>query len=394
MATVTLDVDNWVMLGREISGQYVEQFGKILDFAPDETTPGVHWLKIKMMIDIQRNSIIDDIQNINSRELTSVPKLEVYPADEGQSILEHFRTRIADREARNNERAERPRTARAVRTTPTTEDEPRPETDQAVESDMNDDEVEQERTIGRMPVAISDNSEEIQPVLKAFSINLGTGDMKTIMKIAEKDPAKVFDIVDRAVLENGHTTLNYIDSNLRSIFIDLKINNLSSFSSITLKKNASYVISNSTHSTDAVYLGENYWVLPEGGATLEEIAPGFVKIDSSILKKYSIVEEIERSGAILLSCESIIDEIDSDFRSDMEHFEEAKITVTNSTALEKITNDLLGDAWVSTITYYYFMGGDLKWDALDLSSFSTADSIHKLASSKNDTKVLEMLQVA
>ena len=55
---------------------------------------------------------------------------------------------------------------------------------------------------------------------------------------------------------------------------------------------------------------------------------------------------------------------------------------------------MLGKEWVDAITYYYFMGGEISWNGIDVTTFETKESILKLATAKNDSMMVELLEAA
>lgn len=387
-ATVTLDKDNYVIIGEEIDGEYIEQFGQILDFRADERRADLHWLKIKMLVDVRNNTLIERIQNYNSDALKTIPKLETFVKDEGEQIHAHFRSRI---EARDEGAGARPGARRGTRLAP------------AVRVREIGEDVEEEgpaeeapRQMGLMPQPVQESEDNDEEVMKDFSINLETGDMKTVMAVGEKSPAKVFAVIDRAIEENGHVVLNYISSNLRSAFIDLKIESLKSYGSLELEKNSVYIISEGEHKAEAVYLGGQFWIIPDSTSDISGLTTGFLDIKPNMLKGYSIVkvEGEDDIKAVLATVEPTFNQIDQDMLDFLEAQPGQTIEITFAEAISTINSELLGEKWVDAITYFYFMGGALKWKNLELSTFSTADSIKELATSKKDTNVLEMLQAA
>jgi hypothetical protein len=372
MATLTLNRGNYVLIGEENDGVYQEIFGLIEDY---HTEGGQSWLKIKILFDIGNMQRLENIKQYNSRDLGSIPKLETFASDEGSRILEGM-YETAERRAHQNR-------GRTIREAVQEAAEPAPTQDTS--------ETDEPRSVTEPTFIYTEELEETEQ-LKSFSLNLETGDMKTIMIIAEENPKKVFSIIDHAVSENGHIVLSYISEHLRSTFIELKIDQLKNTDKIILEKGTSYLIKDQDNQMEALYLGYNTWIVnvQKGFSYIND---HFIRINPEVFTGMHILKLPEATSQLNESLSQLDNCINPDLETAiLEDTSRIAIAIQRQEPVSCITSQMLGKAWTDTITYFYFTGGNLKWSELDLLSFEDVPSIKKLAIARKDTDLLELLK--
>jgi hypothetical protein len=235
--------------------------------------------------------------------------------------------------------------------------------------------------------------ESLDVEMKSFSLNLETGDVKTLIKIAEENPKKVFPIIDRAINEHGHIALGYIQENLRKAFIDIKLSKLKEYEDISISKGDVYIFRKPDSEMVAQFLGGGnlWWV---------EIIEGFSEFQNELMiinqnhLKDVIAEKVENS-AIHVKFRDVIreyrfsDEVSYAIQRDnLPFIFEAK----RPAEIEKITSEMLGKKWEDTLVYYYFLGGSIKWSDIDVGTFEAKTSLKKLAVARKDEDLLQRLE--
>ena len=438
MATVNLDRGNFVLLGKNDStGVYTEVYAKILDMSEDASRPGTHWIKIKEYVNTREMTTMENISQISSSELTTVPKLEIFSAEDGVGILETLRRRISENEARAEE-AERAR----VMSAPVEESDPEGEMTRRVReagepADINGDArpytgatnpnpvdgqatVRQNRTTrlrGEAPLIRSDEvvqapvqepapsimpsllepeGENLQVNTKTFNTGLYSGDMKTIIAIAEEAPEKVFNVLNQSIIESGHLVMALLSKELRAKIIDLKILELQTYQTITIQKNGVYSFMKEGVESQAVYLGDNTWMFTTVGNDSLPTQDGFIKIHPEVYKDY-MVSEITgpEVNGIVLKVGEMLTEIDRDVKDMLESSEDsAQIIVKNPLEKEKYDSTDIGQEWVSAITYAYLLDTNINWEKIDARSFKDVEAIGALAQVRQDEVLLEELRLS
>jgi hypothetical protein len=234
---------------------------------------------------------------------------------------------------------------------------------------------------------------------KEFSMNMEAGDMKTILKIAEKSPTRVFSILNQAIQENGHIVLGYMSQSLRTKIIDLKIESLKTVNKMQLEHNKIYRFKRGAEIATGIYLGDKFWVLPRSLTRVSEINEMVVRIPEDFLESFT---------GELISDSDIIDDVENLCRSTMSSLPDQVLYALDlarskgtldydqqfklESEPDRITSDLMGIEWEKTITYYYFMGGEIQWKDIDLNTFRDKKSLMKLASIRKDDYVLGLLE--
>jgi len=422
MATLTLDRGNFVLLGLNNEGRYNEFFGQIVDYREDENNRGTYWLKIQVSYEVREMREHDELISISSTELGSIPKLESFDQEEGERIIEGFKETLERRardirDAENLERRrERTRLAQEADQLEEIQDIEEQDSEE-VESDQDEDRRRPRPRTGQPTEAMASLEPSPPPPdatlqivgddvplvvdAKEFSLNMESGDMKTILKIAEKSPARVFGVIDKAVHENGHLVFNYMTQNLRTKIIDLKISATKVNEEIMLVHGKTYKINKGNEQGIGVYLGRGYWVFPRSLTQISDINEALVKLPENFLENFSC--ELVENQAILDDVQNLVKATVETLPDEVRYYLDEGIsnntldysqTFKLSSELEKITAENFGEEWEKTITYYYFIGGEFQWDDIALDTFSDKDSIIKLATVREDEHVLGLLEAA
>jgi len=396
MATVTLNKGNFVIIGFDENNQYVEKFGVILDYTNEDGG----WVKVKNLVSMNDLMEINEIQQYSVSTLGSASKLQTFEKDNGERVYEDLKSTIRRNSEISQERVLESRTRPPmVQTVPY--EALRPE---VVDTDIEDSPVYMEESSERQDSPIQSTPpnivyDEISLGIEAnvFTIGLDGGDMKTILKIAEESPDIVFNIIDNAMKNNGHITLQYIPNYLRKTFITLKINDIQEFNTTIIEPNTLYKINSDTESGYFKFLGKD----GNGRDTwLCKVERGFEKLISYL----NIIPDNYFDGYLIeeITDPNLIGRINNDFstvilsselNSILHEYTGVKPIKSKRNELKNlIDSDDLGDAWEKAITLYYFMGGELDWDNVDYSTFKTASSLKKLAIAKRDTEIQKKLE--
>lgn len=239
-----------------------------------------------------------------------------------------------------------------------------------------------------------------QPIItvdrKDFDLGLEAGDMKTVISIAAKSPESIFSIIDQAVEQNGHITFHYMDNDIKKKMISLKIDKLTTTVNMTFEKGKAYLFKYEEHTAEGIYLGDRVWIMPSDTNNIEMFDNDFIAVDADVMGLCLVTEIYGTQMIALVEKANLIKEgIAADIIEHMDTLPMTKVyNVLSSGESIDITSELLGEKWVGAITYYYFTGGELVWDKLKLNTFDTQESLKKLADSRHDTTVLEMIEGA
>jgi len=372
---MTLNRGNYVIIGQNENDSYTEFFGVVEDY----TTEDGGWLKIKFLVNVSEMTEISEIKNYSVSELATIPKLESVSSEEGEAMYSSLKMTI---DQRRNRLPGRGRASATV------------ESAQAASPEaVSDEPIQQEETVqeARRPLHIPTEERIENEELKKFSINLEAGDMKTILAIGEKSPKKVFGIIDNAIEENGHIVFSYISHSMKQEFIEIKLEYLSKYERVDFQKNTCYHIKHNDEEIKVLYLGSTFWFV-EKIRGFEKITDNFISLKPSFFDKMNIsVCPVPDSIERLVNGGPLSEDVSYDIN------ENRKIWTVDSlreNEIPSISSEMLGKQWEDTITFYYFMGGELIWKNLELNTFSSKDAIQKLAIARKDKSVLEMLEAA
>jgi len=92
MATVNLDIGNWVVLGWN-DGEQTKMFLTLLDSYEDRD--GVTWVRFKGKIDILRNRLIDEEFLFSTTQLSNLPRFTVVDEEAAEDMINTIEERIA-----------------------------------------------------------------------------------------------------------------------------------------------------------------------------------------------------------------------------------------------------------------------------------------------------------
>jgi hypothetical protein len=363
MATLRLNRGNYFFYGYKLAdGQYQEIFAKVEDYS---TNDGNTWLKVKLLANMFTRELEDATIRLNARDdLGNAVKLDIFTPERGLEIYADIK-RIFSRENQPPESL-------------------RPVVETLPEVDPPQVQVAEERVVIE-PTFPEEIEHELQINTDVFSINLSSGDMKTINAIAEKKPEKVFPIIDKAVQEHGHILLTYIQGDLRRDFIDLKINKCLITDTIQIRPGETYEFKRVNEKMYAKFIGAgNLWFIKKING-FSEFQDNFVFLNPEHLLNVNAQKiEIPMDDRI----QDLSNEVQSNIEYDNSPFTlEILLTEKNS----KVKAEMLGAKWEKLIIYNYFLGGTLDWDLIDINTFKEKSALKKLAVVKKDTNLLEKL---
>lgn len=369
MARVTLDKGNWIV----VSLDGARTFGEITDYTDDSDNPDIKWVQVQLKFDMNEEAPMDLQYSFSNLELSRADELTVFDEERGR---DYYRRLLMHMHERSQEMAE-------------TEE---------VEAATPDDEVDVERTLRRLRQAVDGmverpNTQVYEPNLDipldptSFDLTLTSGDMQTVINIAEKNISLVFGVIDKGINELGHVVFKYLPKHIREKTIHAKIDHLMEFNTIKFQTHHVYLlIVNEDEKAKAMYIGKDLWYIPRDGSTIEGIHNHTIaKIKQEYIDGFEIKPLIEDvDGIIEEGLESI-----KAYDSELINLEASQTGRQKRTeGLEKITGEMLGDHWVDAITFAYFEKDQIPWDKMDVTTFKTKDAISMLAASRNELSVL------
>ncbi len=222
---------------------------------------------------------------------------------------------------------------------------------------------------------------------KLTNTPLGSGKMKSTIRLYEANPTRNWNAIDSIIEETGHLLFTYTDSIVRKMIIDQKIDALLNHAKMELKVNTLYELTKDDKTTKAIYLGGHWAMMPQ----VENDIVGFrynnfVKLEKQFYCDFRI-KEADDSELQLQILEKIVSEIDNEHLRIMregDHMVYVQSDPSNSIEKEDISKN-----WEKAFVYDYFLGSSLD-PRLPIHDFDQK-TIKKLAVARNDTRVLEAL---
>ncbi len=375
---VTLKKGTWFYFRHDNEAK----LGEIIDFAKDEERPDLYWFQCTLHYDLQVNQEIDENKLLSSRNFEQFRELDLMTEEDGENALERLIER--DRERRQQEQEqespERPTRERPTRAVESEESEP--------EDTDSEDAAEPERDyISSQMFRPTHGSLNI--LSSNFKTPLGSGDMKSILKIYEADSDRSWQAVDTMIEQTGHLLLTYTNAATRRSIINHKVDYLASHDWQELEVRALYELTYGNLITKAIYLGGNHWMTKPYDHNAIDGLEGKILIAIGVneIKDFRVarIEDNEIRDFIL-------DSIDGIRPSDLTHLAgvEDKRIYCQTSADASIEKKEISKNWEKAFTYNYYLGEDLDL-RLPVSEFNDREAIEKLATAREDTAVLEVL---
>jgi hypothetical protein len=337
------------------------RMGTILDIRKDPDTE-VHWFKCRMFYDIWARRTIDGESVISSSDFERFQSLETFEEEQGKEILKSYLER--------DERAEQLLAVEQARddTDPHDEDEP---TLQAEEFDPP-----------RARVAMAYDHTEIP---------LGSGEMKSILKLYEANPRYTWQTIDNIIQSTGHLLLTYTNNDLRQKIVQNKIDYLLNRNWVKFQDGKMYKMEYNGEITIAVYFSSNWVTSPRSNnniAGLRGNALTFIHEEDLRNFKIETVSESDYSQLYQNLKNTINHEIDKSELYDP--FDNIKILCRTDEFRAKIPAKEIERNWQKAFVYNYYISGNLD-PRLDLANFQDSAAIRSMAEIKKDSVVLEAL---
>ncbi len=363
---VNLNRGTWYLA--KVSRESDAILGEIIDFQEDPEAPGLHWFACVNRFNITNNSETDDRVRYSSRDFEQFSTLDLFSSEDGNLHLRTLTERSQvigsqDMTAEPTESAESEESARSY---------------------IDNNVFSEEGSLESLPRSSS----------KKYSRSLGSGDMKTMLKVYEANPALSFGVINDVIDETGHLLLTYTSNAIRQKIINQKIDWLSNRHTMSLSPDNLYKLSYRGKDTIAVYLGDQYWAMhPEQSNSIPDlIGNKFVNIQKNLMINFNVQrldfsQDREIHSSIL---ETSVSDINPERIQMMKNAGDTDVYVLSEETLDRIPKKNISKNWQKAFVYNYYIGGTID-TKLDLKHFDDSDSIEKLAEARKDRSVLMAL---
>jgi hypothetical protein len=352
MGTMTLNKGTWFDMVDHETNRVI---GEIVDYEKDDMS-NQYWFKCLIHFSFNDEGLNGNHVSMSARDFESFPRLELFDENEGRERVNYFAQQV-ERQRAPVERAE-----------------PSPE-QELPQRAYQEPRVFHDRNQTRL-------SEVAEPT--AYTVELGSGNMKTMLRLFEDAPAKIFESINKVIRETGHLLLTYAKANVRQKIVDYKVIYENSHSFLQLEKGAVYTLTYRGNETVAKYVSRDVWVthLEDKNNIPEMQFKMFHQIDIELLVDFQI-QKVENQLSFNFTRE--MGEINPEWSEHPEF--EVYCKNTNS---DKIKMDL---NWQKAIVYHYIMGGTIP-ENIDISSFQSQEkeNIKELANIRDDQKILSLLE--
>ncbi len=408
--TVTLKKGTWFRMDHD----GLAQLGEIVDFQRDESNPDLFWFKCIIHFKYNESQETNVEKLYSSQDFERFNRLELYEAEAGQEILSNA-TRMSVEEPERlrgiqellrdmteginplgmiDRDGERPIRAREIEDTETARDirrpaqrRPRGQQDQAVDpSEETRPEPDYTRAFH-----FHDETDRTMEETVPFKTPLGSGDMKTILKLFMASPVESWRAIDTIVEETGHLIMTYANASTRQKIIQTKINFLVKHNWIDLEVKSLYELEFKDEKTKAIYLGGNYWAMQAetDNSIIGLAGRTHTKIDTVLIQNFKI-NKLEDSALSLEIGSKVLPTINP---TDIDYFAEQgneEVFCIATAEREFLVKKDINKSWEKALTYDYYLGGAID-PRVSVKEFNDVDSIRKLATIKEDAMVLEAL---
>ncbi len=422
--TLTLRKGTWF----RFSSNDESKLGEIIDYQQDEERPELHWFKCHLKFDLRENLSIDVEKVYSSRNFEQFPSLQLLSEEDGLEFLETLEDsrNIPDMiiggdasEEAGSDGILAAAIRRAARTPGMfgglTREEPvsiRERIDRAVH---DRDHGGTERGVETRPARTRPAREEPEATeperayqsattfrvsrpetnvsSKNFQTPLGSGDMKSVLKLYTVNPERSWESVNNIIDETGHLLLTYADGNTRRKIIQQKIDYMLNHKWMTLTVNTVYKLERDSKETIALYLGKNRWAMhpTRKNDIVGLYGNNFIKIPTEEMIHFGIdLFPITDEQEILKDIIDQTQEINPTELHTLANEEEANFYCATTAPRDELLRNDLTRNWEKAFVYNYYVGEELNTQ-LELSKFKDVEAITKLAAVKDDTQVLERL---
>ncbi len=425
---VTLRKGTWFYFSTETETKLAE----IVDYQVDDERSDLHWFKCIMKYDARAEESMDSEKVYSSRNFEQFRSLDLFDEERGREILRDFEQRdqrrrehqrqeqqereegeesdieeTSDREGRNiaevledlvsetrrnrtTEARPRPARTRPARARPAT---------QPTYAEPNDINIPQTGEASAPEREYQPRSVFPTEAARAnirgknFKVPVGSGDMKSVIKLYEADNELSREAIDNIVNETGHLLLTHTGHDTRQKIINQKLDFLAKHKWMDLVINEMYQLEYNDKITIAIYLGKQHWAMhPSLKNEISELTgKTFVLIEDQIIKNM-IIEEYSKisDDEMYHSIKNTFVEINPEEIQYLSEDRNSTIYCKSRTESEAISKRDVSKNWEKALVYNYYLGESLD-SRLDIKAFKDAKAIEKLAKVRDDTKVLAAL---
>ncbi len=376
-SVLTLKKGTWFYYRHEGNVNLAE----IVDYARDEDRADLHWFKCIIHFDVANNTLSNLEITFSSRNFEQFQQLDLFEEEEGRRVLNDLIERTHPEETTEESL---PSITQVIGRL--TRDRPSEAEDTASDNDATERAYQPSSTF-QIRNQLSDISSS------NFNTPLGSGDMKSILKIYTADPETSWDAIDNSINETGHLMLTYTNNHTRQKIIDQKLDQLTKHHWVTLEINNMYNLNFSEEHTKAIYLGDHRWVMhPSVNNNIEGLmGRTYTTIHDKEIKSFQITEiGVVDNQELHASILRIMGEINPRDIEQLAAMGSKDTYCATSSQRESISKKDIHKNWEKAFVYNYYIGGDLD-TRLDLKSFSDVKAIENLAEARRDTEILAAL---
>jgi len=376
--TLTLDKGTWFDM---IDSNDERIVAEIIDYEHDAGT-NQHWFKCKIHFAFQDASLIGNIISLGARDFEGFPRLEIFDEREGKARADYFQRQAAQNETQETVLAEAEVQTfgdiiREAVSRPTQRDDIQA---QQPEEQPETQEPQEERAY-RSADTFRHVSHSSYPNPENYTIELGSGNMKTTLKLFDEAPEKIFPVINKVVEETGHLIMTYSGNKIRQKIIDHKVIFEKEHSMVRLEKGKVYSIEYRGKETIAKYLGTSLWVMHR---RTDNNIPGmsgrtFLSVPPESFVDFHVQKVANQEH---YAFENELQDIDPRWRDESEYEVYCKNPHTNPIRLDK--------KWQDAVIYNYIMGGTIPEDIM-ISQFEEKETIEELARIRNNHQILSLL---
>ncbi len=385
--TVTLKKGTWF----HFNNQGETKLGEIVDYQRDDERADLHWFKCHLHYNSNERCSMDEEKVYSSRNFEQFSSLDLFEEEEGRQILNSLIERDQGREApRQNARTISDMIEAAAREAQMT-----PGARPLDNSDNSDDTDAEQTDREYQPRSIFRPMNDLPDIeSKKFQTTLGSGDMKSVLKLYEANPERSWNTVDTIINETGHLLLSWTKSDLRQKIINQKINYLTKHNWMDLEINSMYELQYQDNITIGIYLGDQHWAMhPTRKNEISElVGKTYIMIKENINDFYIRLIDKRENQDIHDRIIRVMEEISpSEIRSLSEGGNNSVYCRSDSDNVEIARRDVSKN-WEKAFVYNYYTGGDMD-TRLKLDQFNSSDkkAITRLAEVRKDTEVLEAM---
>jgi len=379
MATVSLDIGNYVIISDNARGENYSYFAKLVSFEED-LEENQTWVKFQLLFNLREGAPVTDNQNkvLSTTQLSHIAQLRIFEPADGERILEdlthEYQERNAPREPGIQEAVEAIRANPLPRATFVATSE---EDEEDIMEDIEEDAESQRETLEvhyRNPQNESASFFED----KQYELSFSDGSIQTFTILAQNKPMEYFKVFDRFINENGFQIIKYIDPKLASTFLDMKIQHTREHSILNITPGECYRITNSQNQkfSEAMYITNHFFFVIEDNENSEFRKNDLVNLEN-VIDDY----EFTKSDHHVENKEQLLRSINEGVGA-MLSFGEPFQTYSKTAHKAQLVSQDFTDNWRKTIVYAVIVGIPFNKENILFETFPEKTILEKLAASE------------